>query len=318
MQDVQSSVDKSYDSLDAEEWKAAIEDVAEEHGAFQDLGDDHFAAFVEAGRTLLVTFETAEDLRDAPAPSRPLGHEFILSQGWSHLGLFSETLSWFRDERIYGYFDRLIDDGFFEDFDRVLFYGTGAAGYAAAAFSVAAPGATVLLLNPHATMDPRLTEWDPRFPEARRLKFTDRFGYAPDMMDAADQGFVLYDPQEDMDAMHSALFERPNTTRLRVPFMGDALDSALSEMGLLMPLIEAAGNGTLDANSFARLYRGRRENLEYMRLLLANLDARGHLALSHLLCRRVLDTFEGTRHFRRRFRHLKKLAADGKFTPLNG
>ena len=53
---------------------------------------------------------------------------------------FTKGDTWFRDNRVYGYFDRLIADGFFEDFDTVIFYGAGSCGYAAAAFSVAAPG----------------------------------------------------------------------------------------------------------------------------------------------------------------------------------
>ena len=65
---------------------------------------------------------------------------------WSSLSILSEGESWFRENRIYGYFDRLIDDGFFEDFQTVVFHGSQAAGYAACAFSVAAPGATVLAI----------------------------------------------------------------------------------------------------------------------------------------------------------------------------
>ena len=36
---------------------------------------------------------------------------------------------------------------------------------------------------------------------------TSRYGYAPDMLDAAHRGWVLYDPRERLDAMHSALLE---------------------------------------------------------------------------------------------------------------
>ncbi|MEJ6745505.1 MAG: hypothetical protein QNK98_01850 [Yoonia sp.] len=50
----------------------------------------------------------------------------------------------------------MIDDGFFEDFYNVLFYGTHGGTYAAAAYSVAAPGCTVLALRPQATLDPRI------------------------------------------------------------------------------------------------------------------------------------------------------------------
>ncbi|MEX0285526.1 MAG: phosphoadenosine phosphosulfate reductase [Paracoccaceae bacterium] len=312
MQDVQKSVDVSYSDLGPEDWKRAIEDLAEEHGAFQPLGDKCFSAFVEAGKTLLVTFETMETVRTTSAKARPLGHEMIISAGWSHLAILSESTSWFRDPIIFGYFDRLIDDGFFEDFDSVLFYGVGACGYAAAAYSVAAPGAKVLALQPHATMDPRLTEWDPRFPAARRLNFSDRFGYAPDMLDAAEQAFVLYDPFEDLDAMHAALFERPGVTRLRVPHGGETLEAALQEMELLLPLLEHAESGTLDILSFARLFRARRQNTTYLRRLLFRLETQGRPYLSFAMCRQVVKERDAP-FFRRRLRRLKAAAMRGDF-----
>ena len=52
-----------------------------------------------------------------------IGWEFVRRHGWSHLCLISDGDTWFRDRKIWGYFDRLIDDGFFEDFDQVIFYG---------------------------------------------------------------------------------------------------------------------------------------------------------------------------------------------------
>ena len=44
--------------------------------------------------------------------------------------------------------DELRDSGFFARFRRVIFYGASMGGYAAAAFSSAAPGATVILISP--------------------------------------------------------------------------------------------------------------------------------------------------------------------------
>ena len=64
---------------------------------------------------------------------------------------------WFRYPKVHAYFNRLVDDGFFDDLDKVVFYGAGPCGYAAATFSVAAPGATVVAIQPQATLDPRVT-----------------------------------------------------------------------------------------------------------------------------------------------------------------
>jgi hypothetical protein len=107
--------------------------------------------------------------------------------GWSHLSIILDGDTWFHDPKVYAYFNRLDDDGFFDDFDHVVFYGAGPCKYAAAAFSVAAPGATVDAIQPQTTLDPRITDWDDRYMKMRRTDFTSRYGYAPDMLDAAEQ-----------------------------------------------------------------------------------------------------------------------------------
>ena len=111
---------------------------------------------MDAGTNLLVTFEDAEYIRKFNNGSAPRGFHYAQQEGWSHLAIIAKSESWFRDPAIYRYFDRLIDDGFFEDFYNVLFYGTHGGTYAAAAYSVAAPGCTVLALRPQATLDPRI------------------------------------------------------------------------------------------------------------------------------------------------------------------
>ena len=132
------------------------------------------------------------------------------------------------------------------------------------------------------------------------------------MLDAADRGFVLYDPREDVDAMHAALFERNNVTRLRLPFLGDDLEKSLLDMGLLLQLIEDAGEDTLDEVSFAQAYRTRRDNVDYLRRLLAYLDACDRRYLSYVLCRYVISDRKAP-NFRRRLRTLRTQAAEGAF-----
>jgi len=243
--------------LEASEWYEALEELVEEHGSFTPLGRDHVATFLDAGPKLLVTFEHAEEVQEL-ADAAPRGFAFTQREGWSHLAIISRGDSWFRDPAVYRYIDRLIDDGFFEDFEDVLFFGAQAGGYAAAAYSVAAPGARVLALRPQATLDPTTAGWDNRFIAQRRLNFTDRYGYAPDMMDAAQCGYVIYDPAEDLDAMHAALFTRPNVTKLRLRHMGDALQGDLIEMEILDDLLLAISADSLTPHEFARLARARR------------------------------------------------------------
>lgn len=147
--------------LEPTDWFAALEDLVEEHGSFSPLGADHVAAFLDAGPKLLVTFENADDVQQL-SDAAPRGFTYARRDGWSHLAIISRGESWFRDHAIYRHFDRLIDDGFFEDFEDVLFFGAQAGGYAAAAYSVAAPGCRVLALRPQATLDPATAGWDNR------------------------------------------------------------------------------------------------------------------------------------------------------------
>jgi hypothetical protein len=294
-------------------WLDRLESIADEHGYFQPLGKRHYAAFIDEKPTLLVTFETIQGIQALSDTAQPMGWELVKAAGWSHLCLLSDGDTWFRDARVYGYFDRLIDDGFFEDFETVIFYGAGPCGYAAAAYSVASPGARVLVVQPQATLDPRVTEWDDRFTEMRRTSFTDRYGYAPDMLDAAEKAFVVYDPAEDLDAMHAALFTRPNVTKLRMRHMGGALQTDLMEMQLLFRLIAKLGADALDENSFAKLYRARRDYPTYLRSLMARLDASQRFYLTALLCRSAVSRHTAPR-FRRRLDALEREADAGNIT----
>lgn len=312
MQDGFNSLDESLAGLKDSEWKARMAELAEEHGMYQALGPRHFATFIDQKNTLLVTFETIQGIRSLSESHQPLGFELVKALGWSHLCFVSDGDTWFRDNRIYGFFDQLIDDGFFEDFDRVIFYGAGPCGYAAAAFSVAAPGATVVAIQPQATLDPRMTEWDDRFVEMRRTSFTDRYGYAPDMLDAADKAFIFYDPYQQLDAMHSALFERSNVERLRMRNMGASLQTHMIEMKILYRILSLAGSDRLTRKAFYKLYRARRENVAYLRSLSWKLDGAERPFLNVILCRNVVSRQNAPR-FRRRLLALENRAAEGEF-----
>jgi len=233
MTDQRLTISSSLAGLSKKDWLRAISDIA--------------------------TFESVQGIHALSELAQPLGWEMVKSQGWSHLCLASDRDTWFRERAVFGYFDRLIDDGFFDEFDTVVFYGAGPCAYAATAFSVAAPGARVLAIQPQATLDPRVTEWDHRFTDMRRTDFTSRYGYAPDMLDAAAEAIVLYDPHQRLDAMHTALFTRPNVVKYRMPLMGDALQTDLLEMELFVPILIDVAEGSLDAQRFAEYYRARRD-----------------------------------------------------------
>ena len=307
--------------LTREEWFARIEELCAEEGYFEPLGRRHHAYFHDDGPILLVTFESLDQIlaRDG---QMPFGHDVALANGWSHLTIICEGETWFRDPAVWGYFDRLVDEAFFEDFDRVLFYGAGAGGYAACAYCVCAPGSSVLAISPRATLDPAVAGWDHRNPALRRLDFTTRYGYAPDMTEGASRVFVVYDPLMAENSMHAALFRAPWVTALPTRHFGDTIENTIRIMGLLPALLTAACENRLDALTFARIWRARRRYAPYLRAILRKVDQAQRPKLALMICRSAVQRQAGPR-FRRRLQDLEAHLglppstprADGETTP---
>ncbi len=293
--------------LSDKEWLAELSLIGEDKGYFENLGPDHSVLFAEESPRLLVSFMTMKSARTLSDDGLP----YVLSMlpGWSHLIVLCDHETWYRDPCVYGYFDRLVDDGFLEDFDQVVFMGAGSCGYAAAAYSVAAPGARVLAMEPQATLEPLLTGWDPRFRKYRRLPFGDRYAFAPDMIEAADGALVLFDPTNDPDAMHAALFHRAHVRLKQMRLFGGRIEAGLLEMGLLAPIIEHLGDGSLDDRTFAGLLRARRGYMPYLRALLSYRDIEGREKAAMAICRHTTERYKAPR-FRRRLAALEAPQVD--------
>jgi hypothetical protein len=301
-------------ATDRESWLALLDRIADDTGYLEPLGGRHWAFFHDDGPVMLVTFETVAAIRARPG-QMPFGWAVARARGWSHLCLIADGETWWRDRHVWGYMDRLVDDAFFEDFDRVCFYGAGAAGYAAAAYSVAAPGATVLAIRPRATLAPEVAGWDPRDRGARRLDFTSRYGFAPDMTEGAGRVIVLADPAEPLDAMHMALYRRPWTTRLPARFSGPEPETMLADMGLLIPLVMAAVEGRLTPAAWAEMWRARRLHAPWLRNVLARLGQGRSRLREAVFCRAAAAQVNG-RRFRRRLAELTDaLKAEGITLP---
>lgn len=288
-------LDLDLSDLSPAAWLARMGEVGDDHGFWERIGAAHHALLVEspgaAGRRLLVTFETVEEARRAPG-ARPRGFEQVTRQGWSLLAILARGDTFFRDPALWRNLDRWTDDGLFEDFERVLFAGAGAGGYAAAAYSVAAPGARVLALRPVATLDPSVAGWDRRHPEARRLDWTSRYGFAPAMLEAAARATIVHDPLVDLDAMHASLFRGPNVVALRAPGTGPAPEAALEAMAMLPVMLDLAMEDGLDATAFRRLWRLRQSSAGYLRRLLRRCEERGRPDLALRVARAGLDTVD--------------------------
>ena len=272
------------------EWWDALRGIGNEHGGFSNLGRHHAAVFVEQShKVLFVGFETAFGIRSGSETGLPIAFDISERRNWSHLTILTKSQNWFRDENLFRFFDRLVDHAFFDQFDRVVFYGAGMCGYAAAAFSVASPGASVLLVSPQASLDRKVAGWDTRFPSARRIDFGSRYANAPRLLDAAETALLVFDPDEVEDAMHASLFNGDNVIHQRYRRGGaGAIEADLRNMSLISKLTDTASRDRLTPGEAARILRARRSHVPYLRALLSRVLAEDRPALTAQLCRAVL------------------------------
>ncbi len=296
-------------------WLARLDELGERRGYFQPVGRRHSAVFTDEGPILLVTFETVAAIRARDADGLPEGFALADAHGWSQLALVAHGETWFRDPAVFGYFDRLIDEGFFEDFDRVILFGTGMGAYPACTFSVAAPGSVVVAVAPQATLNRRIVEWDERFPQTRRMDFADRYGFAPLMVEAADEVYLFYDPSETLDAMHASLFASSHVEKIRCPGFGATLAEDLRLMRVLPEVLELAGRGRLSARAIHRLLRVRHRYAPYLRNRLARLVRDRRPWLTGLMCRSAVRR-GGGKPFQRHLEAAEaELARQGRALP---
>ncbi len=294
-------------AVDRGTWLALLGQVAEDSGSLRAVGASHWAFFSEEGSHLLVTFDTLQAAR-ARKDQMPQLFDLASSMGWSYLCLIADGETWFRDPAVYGFIDEKVYDGFFDGFDKVTFYGAGMSGYAACAFSVAAPGASVLAVCPRATMAPALVPFETRNRAARRLDFTSRYGFAPDLMRAANEVWILRDPAHMADAAQSALFYGRHVHRLNLRLLGEQVESALIELDILPKLVIAVMKGEMSEGLFATLWRVRRKFGGYLKHLLQRADAAGRETLTYAICVNVARR-TGAPKFQRRLDSLNAARA---------
>lgn len=239
--------------------------------------------------TLVVTFDNLDIAMTKREDRRPWGYNFIQEQGWSMLGVLAGGWTWYREPWVCDQFDALQKEGFFKQFRRVVFYGASMGGYAACAFSPAAPGCDVVAISPQSTVDRCIVPWETRYKTVWDRDFSGKYGDGAEVSGTAHRVSILYDPYEPLDAQHAARFRHANVQHLRAPLLGHRLGSALNQMGILNPIILGALNGTLTAQDYYRLLRSRRDLPRYQRELFNRAVAKGHGKLAEKLAARILQ-----------------------------
>jgi hypothetical protein len=260
-------------------WAEIARGLAGSEGFYRDNGMHSFL-YIPRGRTLVVTFDNLDIAMNKREERRPWGFQFIEKQGWSMLGVMANGWTWYRDPWVGEQFDALALKGFFNGFERVVFYGASMGGYAACAFAPAHPGADVVAISPQSTLDKSVVPWETRYKTAWDSDFSGKYGDAAQASRTARRVSLLYDPYEPLDAGHADRFTGPNVVRLRTPLMGHRLGSSLNQMGILSPVILAALNGTLREVDFYRALRARRDFPRYQRELFKRALDRGRPGLA--------------------------------------
>lgn len=279
------------------EWSTLAAQLAGKTGFFDEL-EEHSFLFMPRGRTLVVTFDNLDIAMTKRDDRRPWGFSFIEAQGWSMLGVMANGWTWFRHPEVSAKFLELRDSGFFAQFERIVFYGASMGGYAAAAFSAAAPDATVFAISPQSTLDKSIVPWEMRYKKVWDRDFTGPFGDAALASQQARDVHVMFDPYVDPDAAHARRFTGDNVTFWRCPLLGHRLGSSLQQMGVLQEIARDAIAGTLTPLQFHQLLRHRHGFARFQREL-ANLALdRGHPQLAKQVCNYILRQRDD-RFFRR-------------------
>lgn len=295
--------------LDTDTWLEEFAAIGHEQGFQSALGPDHTMGFVEAGETLLVSFENAGTARDISEAGLPVGFELAFSGAWSSLAVVSHGDSHFDEPEICATLDRLADDGFFDSFAQVVFYGAGPGGYAAARYSAVSPRARVLALQPNGATTPKLADWGDVVATLQD-QIIGGYGYAPAMLDGAEDAFVVYDPRVAHDALHASIFTGANVTKLRMPSLGTTLPRTLNRMGRLHGLLDLLAAGRLNEFTFAQALRARRDDTGYLLRLLTKAEQTGHPELAQAICRYAAPRMQVPR-FHRRLRYYQRQSETG-------
>ena len=250
-----------------------------ENDFIKDLGEDHVGIYVHGDDTLVVCFENLDKVEESNMNRAPWGYSFISGLGHSFLGLMAAKWSWYRDNAVLDFFD---------EFSKVVFYGASMGGYAAAAFSSVAPGSTVIIMSPQATLERRTASWETRYRKAWIRDFNGRYGYAPDQVISANKVHLFFAPDNREDAMHAALFRGENIYKFRCLFLGHRMASLMQRMGILKSTFLSCINGDITSNSFYSDLRKRREENRYQLEMLNRLVRKKRPDLIVKYCSAVL------------------------------
>jgi hypothetical protein len=215
------------------------------------------------------------------------------------LGLISRDGEWFQNDAIPELFAELENNGFFEQYDQVVFYGADTGGYAATVCSVAATGSRVLAVQPRLTFASRIAELKARYAWMQRSGSKNRISPAPEIDDTASQCVVISDPELEVDENWKEMFWDSGTLKFCVRHLGYDIEATLIRMGFVVRAMSKMQSAALTRLDLGRLWRGRRTERRYLLGLLRRLVADHQDRLLIVYCNYVLEHKMGGPRFRK-------------------
>lgn len=227
---------------------------------FLQRGLRHSLLFVRRPvKRLLVTFDNLSNVGDTSPEREPWAFKFAQDRSISHLGVLAHGASWFRDPDLIAQFEKLKNEGFFDDYERVIFAGVSMGGFASIAFGSLVPGAHVVSINPQSTLDEGLVPWETRYEGGRRQDWTLPLSDAAELTGNLGKVQIFYDPYHELDRKHVARFSGDNIHVFHCRYSNHKTAVFMRKIGILKPVMEKAVFEDLNALEFYRLYRARRE-----------------------------------------------------------
>lgn len=225
----------------------------------------HSLLFVKRPSTrLLVTFDNLSNVNDTSPEREPWAFKFAQDNALSHLGVLAHVSDWYRDADLIARFERLVAEGFFDNYERVVFAGVSMGGYAALAFASLVPGAHVVSVNPQSTLDPGLVPWESRYESGQRQDWTLPLSDAAKLTGGLGRVNIFYDPYHALDQQHIDRFSGDNLRIFKCWFSSHKTAVFLRKIDALKPVMQHCIFDELTGPVFYRLYRGRR-NLPWYR-----------------------------------------------------
>lgn len=271
-----TSTDNDLEDRDAPpSWFREIYPAGPRDGWFRKFGD-HSCSFVDRGKKqLVVSFDNLSQAGNEAYAREPWAQKFCEDRGFSHLGVYAQTPSWFRQDALIKELERIRDDGFFKQFDEVAFVGTSMGGFAALTFSALSPGARVVAFSPQSTLDKALVPWESRFAKGRAADWSLPYSDSATSTQSAKQVFVVYDPFHASDKGHIDRLTGDNIVRLKGFGLGHKSALALNRMEALKPVMEGGIAGTLEPETFYQMIRARKDVYLYRHTMEGYLAAKG-------------------------------------------